>query len=499
MIHLTKTTIIALAFIFGMSVFTNSQAQDGKALFDAKCSACHILGSDGTGPNLQGVKARWEGEEENLYEWVLNSPKVIAQGESQRAQAVKDYSPTVMPVQNVTKEEAKAIIDFADSWTKPEPEITASSDVKASVFVPDYKKNLKIFYGLILVIIALSIGVLTISKSTAALIKSDVFKEKIAEQHKKDKSNGLKTILLLIGFTFLSGTASALSFDPPAMAEDINVWVYIESTDIYVLLTIALLLLGFLMHMINMFFKVLRIIKPKAKKENAAAEEGQSAFTRALTGAVPIEEEDKIDLGHDYDGIRELDNPMPPWWLAGFFVSIVFAVIYMFHYHILGTGDLQHAEYEKTMEVAQKEIMEYRKKMAMNVDETNATLMIENSDLMKGKALFANNCTVCHKDNGRGEAGPNLTDDYWIYGNDVKDVFKVIKYGTPNGMPSHEAKMNPVQLQQVASYVLHLDPVSETEGGKPPQGDYYGDENAEDSATEEVQNDTLEVSNDTIL
>ena len=88
-------------------------SQDGEALFKAKCNTCHIMGKDGTGPNLVGVKSRWEGEEENLYEWVLNSPKVIAEGKSDRAKAVKDYSPTVMPIQVVTKDEAKAIEEYS--------------------------------------------------------------------------------------------------------------------------------------------------------------------------------------------------------------------------------------------------------------------------------------------------------------------------------------------------------------------------------------------------
>lgn len=92
----------------------------------------------------------------------------------------------------------------------------------------------------------------------------------------------------------------------------------------------------------------------------------------------------------------------------------------------------------------------------MNVDETNATLLRESSDLSTGASLFAANCVACHKSNGEGEIGPNLTDKTWIYGYDIKDVFKTIKYGTTNGMPEHSSKFNPVQIQQVASFVLSL-------------------------------------------
>ena len=240
--------------------------------------------------------------------------------------------------------------------------------------------------------------------------------------------------------------------------------------------------------MVNMFYGVLKMIKPEVSQETIAArislrKKKRASIAQLLTGATPIEEEHKIDLGHDYDGIRELDNPMPPWWLAGFFISIVFAVVYMFHYHVLGTGDLQEVEYAKVMEIETAKVQEYLKSQAMDVDETNATLMTSNDDVMKGKALFINNCTVCHKEDGRGEAGPNLTDDHWIYGGDIKDIFRVIKKGAPNGMPEHQSKFNPIQIQQVASYVLTLDYVSPADGGKGPEGELY--QETQQEATEE--------------
>src|SRR5690606_35110742 len=95
------------------------------------------------------------------------------------------------------------------------------------------------------------------------------------------------------------------------------------------------------------------------------------------------------------------------------------------------------------------------KEAAMNVDETNVTLLTDQEAINSGKQLFEANCTVCHKD-GSGDIGPNLTDNFWLYGNDVKDVFGTIKNGTANGMPEHASKLNPVQLQQVSSFVLSL-------------------------------------------
>lgn len=454
-------------------------AQNGEAIFKSKCASCHIMGRDGTGPNLQGVKSRWEGEEEYLYEWVLNAPKVFAEGKSQRALVVKNYSPTDMPIQDVSLDEAKAIIDYVDNWTPPVvvekgPEGTASG---STVFVPDYERNLTIFYVMLGLVFLLLLSILVVSNSTSALIKSDAFKQKILDI-KQSKGKNLGGLALLVLFVGSTGNASALSTTVPEMAKKDNLWLYVENSDLYTLLIIALVLVGVLLHMIRMFYGVLKVINPETKvsltERVSARKKKQSSLTRILTGAIPVEEEHKIDLGHDYDGIRELDNPMPPWWLAGFFISIVFAVIYMFHYHVLGTGDLQEAEYAKVMERENAKVQEYLKAQAMDVTEDNVTLMTENDDLMKGKSLFVNNCAVCHKEDGRGEAGPNLTDDYWIYGGDIKDVFRVIKKGAPNGMPEHQSKFNPIQIQQVSSYVLSMDYVSPEQGGKPAEGDYYG-------------------------
>lgn len=472
-------------------------AQDGEALFNAKCNTCHIMGKESTGPNLAGVKSRWEGEEEYLYEWVQNSPKVIAEGKSNRANEVKDYSATVMPIQVVTIDEAKAIIDYVDGWTPPaETKQETPSGEGEKVYVPDYEKNLTLFYVLITIIGFLLIAILIISKSTSAVVKSDLFKRKIAEIHEKNKSKSELNAVLIILFIGITSQASALTTEVPAMAIKENLWLYVENSELYILLIIALLLLGFLLHMVRMFYKFIHLMKPEeqlkkeAKKLLKERQKRRDSFTRSLTGAVPIEEEAKIDLGHDYDGIRELDNPMPPWWLAGFFISIVFAVVYMFHYHVLGTGDLQEVEYAKVMERENKKVQEYLKAQAMDIDENNATLLIDRADLRNGKALFLNNCAVCHTENGSGAVGPNLTDDYWIYGNDIRDIFKVIKKGAPNGMPEHQSKFNPIEIQQVASYVLNLEEVSEAQGGKEPQGELMTSDELKETTEEKL--DTLQ-------
>ncbi|WP_159038401.1 cbb3-type cytochrome c oxidase N-terminal domain-containing protein [Brumimicrobium mesophilum] len=480
MMNLKKSILFSLLTI-GFAVV--AKAQDGKEIFESKCSVCHILGKDATGPNLIGIKAKWEGEEDNLYKWVLNPQELVESGTSERAIEAEKFSVAFMTPQPISLEEAKAVIDYVDTYVVPAPTPTQGTDPLEStgsdtsereevIYVDNYEHNLTIFKIFIFIILVLLLAIYVISRSTSALISSLMYRKKIAELHNKSKKNGKAlSILLVIGFIGTSQIASALSFTgPTAAAKELELWAYVTSADINALLIITLLLLTFLLHMVNMFYKSLRLIKPKVVKVNAEGKPQTNSFTQALTGATPVEEEYKVDMGHDYDGIRELDNPMPPWWVALFVVTIIFGVVYVFHYHILGTGDLQQAEYERSMANAKIEVAAYRKANAMNVDETNATLMEDNADLMAGKALFQNKCALCHTEDGRGEIGPNLTDNAWIYGGDIKDVYKVIKLGAPKGMPAHESTFNPIQIQQVASYVLHFEEVSAADGGKAPEG-----------------------------
>ena len=128
----------------------------------------------------------------------------------------------------------------------------------------------------------------------------------------------------------------------------------------------------------------------------------------------------------------------------------------------------QIAAYEKDIKQAEIEKEAYRKAMAMNIDETNAVQMTEAVDLSKGEELFATNCVTCHAAKGEGYIGPNLTDNAWIYGYDIATIYKTIRAGSPNGkMPEHESKLNPIEIQQVASFVMSM---PDAEGAE-PQGD----------------------------
>lgn len=451
-------------------------AQDGEALFKAKCNTCHMLEKNSTGPNLKGVKQKWEdaGEGEMLYDWVKNSTTLIATGKSNMANEVKGFNPTDMPAQAVNNEEIDAILSYIDNYTAPVDAASPASTTSGSSvveIVPNYKENLTLFYWLIAAMAIILISIFVMSTSILTLAKSDYFKKKLAEANEEESKNGNGTSSTILGlilvavFTGWGNNTFALSFMQPGEATDVNLWLKVETSDLYYMVVINIILLLVLFYIRNMFKNLLAMVKKPA--EVVEAPKALKKINKVLTDVVPIEEEHKILMHHEYDGIRELDNNLPPWWVWGFFATIVFAVVYLFNYHIFKTSDLQIKAYDKEIDKADKEVKAYLAKMSMNVDETSATLMTEASDLSKGKALFDANCVACHQTKGEGGIGPNLTDKNWIYGYDVKDLFKTIKYGTPNGMPEHNSKFNPVQIQQVSSFVLSL-PYAE---GKEPQGD----------------------------
>jgi cytochrome c oxidase cbb3-type subunit 3 len=186
-----------------------------------------------------------------------------------------------------------------------------------------------------------------------------------------------------------------------------------------------------------------------------------------------IEEEASIDTGHSYDGIRELNNVTPPWFIAGFVLSIIFGMIYMWRFHVVKSVPLQIEEYNISVTEAKIKQAEYLKTQANNVDE-NTVVVLGADGIAAGQALFAANCVACHGDKGQGASvGPNLTDNYWLHKGGIKDIFKTIKYGwQEKGMKSWKDDFSPNQIAQLASFVHSLRG-SNPAGAKEPQGELY--------------------------
>ncbi len=196
---------------------------------------------------------------------------------------------------------------------------------------------------------------------------------------------------------------------------------------------------------------------------------------KALTKSQPIENEGKLILDHDYDGIKELDNTLPPWWVYLFYGCIVFAAVYLVRYEIMG-GDNQEMELKNEMAQAKIDVAEYMKTAPDLMDEESVTVLTDASSLSEGKTIFTANCVVCHRSDAGGKIGPNLTDDHWILGGGIKNIFHTLEHGGRDGkgMISWKGTLKPSEMQKVASYVLSLKG-SNPKDSKAPDGEIWID------------------------
>lgn len=268
---------------------------------------------------------------------------------------------------------------------------------------------------------------------------------------------------------------------------------FIEKPIIMLFLILVLLILiatdGIVSSMNNILYQSL---DPNAKLRYDAQYIKASKFVswiirtyKKLLGSKPIQEEHEIILDHNYDGIRELDNDLPPWWLYGFYASIIFAAIYLIKYHVFN-GDNQYVELETEYAEAQIAIETYKKTAKDLVDFNTVELLTDVSDLNLGKKIFNENCIACHKVDGGGGIGPNLTDKNWILGGGIKNIFKTVSEGGRDGkgMIAWKQLLKPREMAQVSSYVIQFEGTTPAEP-KAPEGDIWINPNAKDS--EEIQ------------
>ncbi len=207
-----------------------------------------------------------------------------------------------------------------------------------------------------------------------------------------------------------------------------------------------------------------------------------TALKNALTKSTPIEKEQEILLHHNYDGIQELDNRIPPWFAALFYGTIIWAVIYFLSYHVFDDGQVQSKEYNLEIQQAAIERQILIKTGAFLNEET-VTFINDATSLSEGKEIYIKNCVTCHGQNGEGLVGPNLTDDYWIHGGGIKNIFKTVKYGVPQkGMISWETQLDPKKMQAVSSYIITLHGTNPP-NGKQPEGTKWEEEKTDSLKT----------------
>lgn len=198
-------------------------------------------------------------------------------------------------------------------------------------------------------------------------------------------------------------------------------------------------------------------------EEWAALQKAKPGMLTRILGLRPISEEKDILIEHQFDGIAELDNPTPAWFMWLFYGTIAFGIVYILTYHVFDYGKMQEEEYAIEMKTAKAQQTAYLAKSANNIDENSVQESKEGSVISSGQAIYNSNCVACHGDKGQGVVGPNLTDAYWLHGGKINDIFKSIKYGIPEkGMISWEKTLSPKQISDVGNYILSL------QGSNPP-------------------------------
>lgn len=317
----------------------------------------------------------------------------------------------------------------------------------------------------------------------ANIIKSITSNKEIWEYMHSQKSvgKGLTVAALVFGFSY---SAMAQAEATPAVAQ---VWL-MSNTLFWALVSLNLFLAIVVFYLFVILKQVIGVLKAEEEQTEVAPQTVVDSWTAILTDSVPLDREEEILTDHAYDGIRELDNNLPPWWVWGFYFTIAFAFLYLMYYEF-GSGPSSTQEYIAQVEVAEVEKAAFMATMANSVDENSVTFITDATRLENGKSLFETNCAACHGQTGGsmpGGVGPNLVDEYWIHGGSINAVFKTIKYGVPSkGMISWESQFSPAQIQDISSYILSLQGTNPP-NAKEPQGELYTPESQAEEATEEV-------------
>jgi len=341
------------------------------------------------------------------------------------------------------------------------------------------------FNPVLIALVSLMIVLLFVIAGLGHVLQQLVLAYRDKERAKRDNNIAAKSIILLLALSIPSYAMAQAAVDTTTVVKHVSPSINgMARTDFYALVSF----IGFEIFIIFSFLLIIRVIikllrdKPELHAEAKAIL--RRRFFDRFNKSVAVESEAAILTDHDYDGIRELDNELPPWWKYGFYVTIIVAIVYVWYFNF-GGGPSQRDEYIAEMHKADEEKAAYLAKTANNVDENTVKPVTDAAALSAAQNTFQTICSACHAKDGGGGVGPNLTDDYWLHGGNIKDVFKSIKYGWPDkGMKSWKDDFSPTQIAALATYVKSL------HGTKPlapkeKQGEQYveGGAKSDDSTT----------------
>lgn len=281
---------------------------------------------------------------------------------------------------------------------------------------------------------------------------------------------------LFAGVTANAQEAASLTFwDDPISHPDFMFYVVV--TFMFVVLLLVLAVSVTFLRAFNMMVEQTERERAKAKGIAYVKKPGfWSRFSRTVNDSVPIEREGDIDLGHNYDGIRELDNHLPPWWKWLFYATIGWSAVYLVVFHITSSLPLSLQEYDN--QVAAAELQKQKLLASQPHAAIDAATLEYNADpkfIANGKAVFTSiNCGSCHRIDGGGNTiGPNLTDAYWIHGGDIRNIFETVNKGAvEKGMPAWGKTLSPTEVRDVSFYVMSLQGTNPKDA-KAPQGELF--------------------------
>ena len=268
------------------------------------------------------------------------------------------------------------------------------------------------------------------------------------------------------------------------------VWVFGQSGGSFVetyfaeiVLSIALGVALVALLLLVVTLQAVMVFRKSMEEERVVKETLVSKWWRSVNRFKPMEQETVVMTSHEYDGIRELDNNLPPWWKGLFYATIVFSLFYLVNFHIMGTGQTQAEEYEAELALAEKQVAAY--KASLLAQEGPSEEPVEGPEaIAAGKKVYQKFCSACHGAQGQGGIGPNFADQYWIHGGSMANIITIIEEGVPTkGMIAWKNQLSGAEIRQVAAFIYDLEGTN-PDGQKEPQGDLFERETTPETETE---------------